>query len=61
MSKTSTKNRSSNGRFVAKRYDTKIGTIEKQYGVDLGVRSDTKLGNYLENKGYSSLSQMLKS
>jgi len=58
MTKTRTKN--SSGQFVAKRYDTKIGSIEKQYGVNLGVRSDTKLGNYLKDKGYSSLSEMLK-
>ena len=48
------------GTFVAKRFDTKISTIEKKYGVDLGVRSDMKLGNYLKNKGYKSLSKMLK-
>ena len=48
------------GQFVSKRFDTKIGTIEKQYGVNLGVRSDTKLGNYLKSKGYTSLSEMLK-
>ena len=45
--------------FVA-RYDTKIGTIEKKYGVDLGARGDMKLGNYLKQKGYKSLSRMLK-
>lgn len=38
-----------------------MGTIEKIYGKDFGVRSDRKLGNYLEEKGYSSLSQLLKS
>lgn len=49
------------GQFVAKRYNTKISTIEKKYGVDLGVRSDMQLGKYLEEKGYKSLSAMLKS
>jgi len=48
------------GQFAVKRYDTKIKTIEKQYGVDLGVRGDMKLGNYLKQKGYKSLSRMLK-
>jgi len=38
----------------------KIGTIEKKYSVDLGVRSDMKLGNYLQQKGYPSLSGMLR-
>lgn len=42
------------------RKDTKVATIEKRYGVDLGVRSDMKLGNYLEQKGYPSLSSMLR-
>ncbi len=58
MSTTRTKN--SNGKFVAKRFDTKISTIEKQYNVELGVRGDMKLGNYLKEKGYPSLSKMLK-
>ena len=49
------------GQFVAKRYDTKISTIEKKYNVDLGVRGDMKLGNYLKKVGYPSLSKMLKS
>lgn len=56
--KTRAKNQ--NGQFVSKRFDTKISTIEKKYGVDLGVRGDTKLGNYLKNKGYPSLSKMLQ-
>lgn len=49
------------GQFTIKRKDTKMGTLEKEYRVDLGVRSDMKLGNYLEKKGYKSLSEMLKS
>ena len=44
-----------------KRGDTKIGTIEKKYGVDFGTRSDKKLGNYLKEQGYSSLSKLLNS
>ncbi len=49
------------GKFAVKRYDTKVKTIEKQYGIDLGVRGDMKLGNYLKQKGYPSLSKMLQS
>ena len=45
--------------FRRKRSDTKIGTIEQQYGVDFGVRPDKKLGNYLKDKGYNSLSKAL--
>lgn len=38
-----------------------MGTIEKKYGKDFGVRSDKKLGNYLKDKGYGSLSELLNS
>ncbi len=47
--------------FRKKRGDTRIGSIEKQYGVDLGARSDMKLSTYLEEKGYSSLSRLVAS
>lgn len=43
-----------------KRIDTKIGTIEKKYGVDFGVRPDMKLGNYLKKEGLPSMSKTLK-
>ncbi len=54
------RSKTQSGQFIAKRFDTKISTIEKKYKVDLGVRGDMKLGNYLEKKGYPSLSKMLK-
>ena len=43
-----------------KRSDTKMGTIEKKYGKDFGVRSDKKLGSFLKESGYPSLSKLLK-
>jgi len=55
-----TRSRTNQGTYRPVRSDTKVNTIEKKYGVDLGVRSDMKLGNYLEKKGYPSLSSMLK-
>lgn len=58
MPKQRSKNKE--GKYVAKRFDTKMGTIEKKYNVDLGVRSDMKLGKYLESRGYDSLSKMLE-
>lgn len=58
MTKVRTKH--TNGQFAAKRFDTKISTIEKQYGIDLGVRGDMKLGNFLKERGYPSLSKLLK-
>lgn len=42
-----------------KRSDTKIGTVEKKYNRDFGVRSDKKLGNYLKEQGFPSLSKLL--
>jgi len=47
--------------FRKKRADTKIGTIEKKYGRDFGVRSDKKLGSFLREQGYPSLATLLKS
>ena len=46
--------------FVAKRFDTKISTIEEKYGVSLGVSVDKKLGDFLMEKGYNSLAKMLQ-
>ncbi|MBL4644748.1 MAG: hypothetical protein JKX80_02685 [Candidatus Pacebacteria bacterium] len=59
--KKDARNKNRKDQFVAKRFDTKVETIEKKYGVDLGVRSDMKLGNFLKQKGYKSLSALLNS
>ncbi len=48
-------------RFVAKSFDTKVSVIEKKYGIDPNTNSDKKLGNYLEEIGFKSLAEMLKS
>jgi len=45
--------------FPVKRSDTKVQTIESQYGIDLNVRSDALLGNLLDERGFDSLSQLL--
>lgn len=57
-----TKTRKSAKRVVStkKRSDTHMGTIEKKYGKDYGVRSDMHLRTYLRKNGYSSLSALLK-
>lgn len=52
--------RDKRGHFTVKRFDTKISTIERTYGVDLGVHGDMKFGDYLKQKGYPSLSKMLQ-
>ena len=60
MSTIRPKTKTKKGTFRQLRYDTLIGTVEKKYGVDLGARSDMYLGTYLANKGYPSLSNMLR-
>jgi len=55
-----TKKQTKTGQYRKKRTDTKIKSIEKQYGKDFGVRSDKKLGTYLKERGYASLSELLK-
>ena len=52
--------RDEDGEIRRKRADTKVGTIEREYGVDLGVRSDMLLGNYLAQSGLDSLSDALR-
>lgn len=47
------------GQLREKRGDTHIGTIEKQYDVDLGVRSDMHLDNYLKEKNINSLNDLI--
>lgn len=53
------RSRNSNGKIRQKRSDTKVGTVEKQYGVNFGVRSDMKLGTLLKKKGIPSFSRLL--
>jgi hypothetical protein len=42
-----------------KRSDTHIWTIEEKYWIDLWVRSDMELGNYLQREGYKSLNDLI--
>jgi hypothetical protein len=51
--------RNQNGQLRDKRDDTHIGTIEKKYGIDLGVRSDMQLGTYLKREGIKSLNDLI--
>jgi hypothetical protein len=53
-------NRSGKSTFRSKRSDTLMGTIEKKYGKDFGVKNDKQLGNFLKERGYGSLSELLK-
>lgn len=51
--------RNEDGQLRAKREDTHVATIEKQYGVNLGVRGDTHLGTLLKRQGANSLDELL--
>lgn len=53
--------RNQDGRLRDKRDDTHMGTIEKQYGRDFGVRSDMELGNFLKKNKIASLNDLLHS
>ena len=54
------RSRTDEGTLRRKRSDTHAGTIEEQYHVDLGVRSDKQLGNILKDEGVDSLSELLR-
>lgn len=51
--------RNDDGELRQKRGDTHIETIEKQYGIDLGVRGDMHLSTLLEQKKVESLNDLL--
>lgn len=51
--------RNQDGELRKKRDDTHISTIEKQYDVDLCVRSDMHLGNLLKQQGIKSLNDLI--
>ena len=55
------RSRDEDGQLRDKRDDTHMGTIERQYGRDFGVRSDMQLGNFLEQQGFKSLHALLQS
>jgi hypothetical protein len=46
--------------FRQKRADTSVGAIEAADGVRLNARSDMELGNLLHQRGFQSLSQLLR-
>jgi hypothetical protein len=56
------RSRDENGRIRAKNGATLLDTLRREYGPDFGQghRADQKLDNFLNDTGYSSLSQYLK-
>ena len=55
------RSRNKTGELRDKRDDTHMGTIEKQYNRDFGVRSDKELGNFLQEKNIASLNDLIHS
>ncbi|MPL56609.1 hypothetical protein SDC9_02095 [bioreactor metagenome] len=51
--------RNENGQLRKKRGDTLIGTIEKEYNIDLDVRSDMRLDTYLKKNNLDSLNDLI--
>lgn len=51
--------RNQDGQLRQKRGDTHIETIENQYGLDLGVRSDMHLNTYLKKNDIASLNDLI--
>jgi hypothetical protein len=46
--------------FRSKRSDTKAGSVEQTYNVELNVREDAKLGNILKKRKFDSQSQLIR-
>jgi hypothetical protein len=53
------RSRNHTGELRQKRGDTHAGTIERQYHIELGVRSDKKLSNVLKDEGVNSLNDLI--
>lgn len=53
------RSRNDDGQLRQKRSDTHIGTIEKNYNINLNVRSDMHLGTYLEKNDIASLNDLV--
>ena len=52
--------RNQDGALRRKRGDTHVGTLEEQYHVAFGVRSDMHLDSLLDREGAESLSELLR-
>lgn len=52
--------RTEHGTLRRKRGDTHARTIEDQYGIDLGVRSDKQLSTILHDERVDSLSALIE-
>lgn len=55
------RSRNENGRVRDTRDDKHVGTLEKQYDRDFGVRSDMHVGTLLKKTGMSSVNELIES
>ena len=53
------RSRNDDGELRQKRSDTHVETIEKQYGIDFGVRGDMHLDTLLKKEGVDSLNDLI--
>jgi hypothetical protein len=53
------RSRNDDGQLRDKRDDTHMGTIERQYDRDFGVRSDMHLGTFLKENNIKSLNDLI--
>ena len=53
------RSRDESGQLRQKRGDTHAGTIEDEYGVDLGVRRDTRLDTLRDRLGVTSVKDVI--
>ncbi len=55
------RSRNQNGLLRDTRDDKHVGTLEKQYGRDFGVRKDMHVGTLLEKTGMESVNDLIHS
>ena len=54
------RDRNNDGQYRQKRGDTHVGSIEKKYKVDFGVRSDMHLDTLRQQTGARSIEDLLR-
>ena len=52
--------RDDDGELRRKRGDTLVGNLEREYGVDFGVRSDMRLDTLGEQTGLNSIDELVR-
>jgi hypothetical protein len=55
------RSRNQDGLLRDTRDDKHMGTLERQYGRDFGVRSDMHVGTYLKENGIKSVNDLISS